>query len=323
VEKKRLILIGMRAGVHSIALLLFILATLPSQSQDFTNTLWESSQVQSGIEHARAELEKANAIARAAITQGTSGLPTTQKIEEAYRLASRPELSGFSSISASQILFGDFRAGFTLPTNELANRNTNIAFRRANNFLVVTSNETLPNLSASNSNIGMSKILQPQIQSTGTTSSLSQQDIDFLRSKGIDPSTAEYVDAGSENQKPTTPSDLKDAVLWMDTFMGMTNAMLPADLITMKKGFLRFRFGGQDYDYSGNFTVALNTPRKHKNAHLGFGSPDKAKFVILENVGGNTFPLPDVTIWEKSSGFIDVEAIGKEWIHSGGYTVSN
>jgi hypothetical protein len=67
----------------------------------------------------------------------------------------------------------------------------------------------------------------------------------------------------------------------------------------------------------------LNTPRQHKNPYLGLGSPETAKFVILENVGGNTFPLQNATIWEKSNGFIDVVALGKEWIYSGTYTIQN
>ena len=65
----------------------------------------------------------------------------------------------------------------------------------------------------------------------------------------------------------------------------------------------------------------LNTPRQHKNPYLGFGSPETANLVILENLGGKTLPLQSATIWEKSNGFIDAVALSKEWIHSGTYTI--
>jgi hypothetical protein len=152
-------------------------------------------------------------------------------------------------------------------------------------------------------------------------SRISQQDRELLISKGIDPDTVSYVDDDKQTAKPTQ-DPLKGAAIWMDNFMGMTNAMLQADLITAKKEFLRFSFSDKNYDFSGHFTVMLNTPRKHKNPSFGFGSPEKASIVMLENVGGNTFPLADATIWEKSSSFIILEAMGREWIHSGGYTIS-
>ncbi len=91
----------------------------------------------------------------------------------------------------------------------------------------------------------------------------------------------------------------------------------------MKTESLKFKFYGQTYDYSGHYTVILNTPRQHKNPYFGFGSPETANLIILENVGESTFPLQNATIWEKSSGFIDVVALGKEWIHSGTYTIQN
>lgn len=43
--------------------------------------------------------------------------------------------------------------------------------------------------------------------------------------------------------------------------------------------------------------------------------------MILENVGTESFPLTDATIWEKSKGFIDLTASDKEWVHSGTYTI--
>ncbi len=120
-----------------------------------------------------------------------------------------------------------------------------------------------------------------------------------------------------------TPADLKNAIVCMDSFLGMTNAMLPADVISMKPESLKFRMNGQDYNYSGHYTVTLNTPRQHKNPYFGLGSPEMAKILILEDWDGNALPLQNVTIWEKRSGFIDATAMGKEWIHSGTYTIQN
>ncbi len=120
-----------------------------------------------------------------------------------------------------------------------------------------------------------------------------------------------------------TPPDLKNAVVCMDSFLGMTNAMLPADVISMKPESLKFRINGQDYNYSGHYTVTLNTPRQHKNPYFGFGSPETAKILILEDWGGNALPLQNATIWEKHSGFIDATAFDKEWIYSGAYTIRN
>jgi hypothetical protein len=120
-----------------------------------------------------------------------------------------------------------------------------------------------------------------------------------------------------------TPPDLKNAYIWMDNFIGMTNANLMADVIGMKAETLKFRLYGKDYDYSGHYTVVLNTPRKHANPYFGLGSPETAKILILENVGGDTFPLQNATIWEKKSNFIDAVAMDKEWIYSGTYTIQN
>jgi hypothetical protein len=91
----------------------------------------------------------------------------------------------------------------------------------------------------------------------------------------------------------------------------------------MKAESLKFRLYGQTYDYSGHFTVMLNMPRQHKNPYFGFGTPPTAKIVILEDFGGDSLPVQNATIWEKSNGFIDVTALGKEWIYSGPYSVQN
>ena len=91
----------------------------------------------------------------------------------------------------------------------------------------------------------------------------------------------------------------------------------------MKADTLKFRLYDKDYDYSGHYTVMLNTPRKHANPYFGLGSPETAKILILENVGGDAFPLQNATIWEKKPNFIDAVTTDKEWIYSGTYTIQN
>jgi hypothetical protein len=53
----------------------------------------------------------------------------------------------------------------------------------------------------------------------------------------------------------------------------------------------------------------LITSRKHRAPLLRLGTPEKAKLIIINNFGGDAIPLPDATVWEKSNGFIDVEAL--------------
>jgi hypothetical protein len=127
----------------------------------------------------------------------------------------------------------------------------------------------------------------------------------------------------AEKAATPTPTDLKKAGIWMDNFMGMTNATIMADVISIKTEHLKFQLYGHTYDYSGHYTIMLNTPRQHKNPLLGFGTPSTAKLLILEDFGGDSLPLQNVTIWEKSSGFIDVTALDKEWVYSGPYTIQN
>jgi hypothetical protein len=155
------------------------------------------------------------------------------------------------------------------------------------------------------------------------------EDVAYFRAQGYTDAEiqASYKPAQpSETQKTplsSTPSDLKSAGIWMDTFLGMTNANIVADVISMKPESLKFRLYGQNYDYSGHYTVMLNTPRKHTNPYFGLGSPETAKILILENVGADTFPLQNATIWEKKPNFIDAVAMDKEWIYSGTYTIQN
>ena len=115
-----------------------------------------------------------------------------------------------------------------------------------------------------------------------------------------------------------------NGIAFMDSFLGTTNFCVPSDnVISMKPDALQFQINGKTYDYSGHYAVMLRTPRKHKNPMFGFGTPDKAKLIIIDDFNGEAMPLPDATIWEKSNGFIDVEALGKEWIYSGTYTIQN
>jgi hypothetical protein len=156
---------------------------------------------------------------------------------------------------------------------------------------------------------------QPTASAT-PNQNLSPEDIEFLKSKGIDPSTASYA-------TPEQMSPLNGAMVCLDSFMGETNTTIAADVISMKPEVLKFRLFGKDFNYSGHYTVMLNTPRQHKNPFFGLSSPETANLVILENVGGDSWPLQNATIWEKSKGFIVVTALNKEWIHSGTYTIQN
>ena len=169
--------------------------------------------------------------------------------------------------------------------------------------------------------------LQSQTNTNPSSSAkLTPADRAELISRGYDPDTFVPDNQGQKPQQPNlspTPSDLKKAVVCMDSFLGMTNAMLPADVISMKPESLKFRINGQDYNYSGHYTVMLNTPRQHKNPYFGFGTPETAKVLILENWNGDMLPLQNAIMWEKSSGFIDAVALGKEWIYSGTYTIQN
>jgi hypothetical protein len=162
---------------------------------------------------------------------------------------------------------------------------------------------------------------------------LTPEELQYLAQQGVDTNKLQGIVAiydASElrhqvsdvNQTPT-PANLKNAGIWMDSFLGETNTTIAADIISMKPDTLKFRLAGQDYNYSGHYTVVLNTPRQHKNPYFGFGSPETVKLVILEDFGGESMYLPNATIWEKRDGFITVVALGREWIYSGDYTIQN
>jgi len=152
-----------------------------------------------------------------------------------------------------------------------------------------------------------------------------QEELQQLQARGYDTSGyhGEEVDIPEQpvaNTSPT-PDALKKAVVYMNAFLGIKDAMIVADVISMKTDTLRFRFRGQDFDYSGHYTVLLTTPREHKTPYFGFGSPEVAKRVVLEDFRGKALPLPNPTFVERSAGFINVLSGGKEWIYSGPYSV--
>ncbi len=157
---------------------------------------------------------------------------------------------------------------------------------------------------------------------------LTKEEADWYKSQGYNPQdiTVELPDnsptgQSQTNTAPVSPADLKNAVIWMDNFMGMTNVNIMADVISVKTESLKFCLSGQTYDYSGHYTVVLNKPRQHSKPYFGLGTPATAKLVILEDVGGESMPLQDTTIWDNSNGFIDLTALNKEWLYSGSYTI--
>ena len=135
------------------------------------------------------------------------------------------------------------------------------------------------------------------------------------------PQTSKQPDRDAENAtlKPTpmpvitvqAPEQPQvNGIAYMDNFLGEKNFCIPSDnIINMKTDALKFQINGTTYNYSGHYAVMLITPRKHRAPLLGFGTPEKAKLIIINNFGGDAIPLPNATVWEKSNGFIDVEAL--------------
>lgn len=196
-----------------------------------------------------------------------------------------------------------------------------------------------------------------QSQTVTNQNNFTAADLAELKAKGLDPSQVETVSAitningdvippetvayfrsqgytdeeiRTECRPPEkqaklspTPPDLKGSCIWMDNFIGITNACIVADIISIKPETLKFRVYGSDYTYNGHYAIMLNTPRKHANPYFGLGSPETVKVLWLENVGGEAFPLQNATIWEKSSGFLDATTTSKEWIYSGIFTIQN
>ena len=146
---------------------------------------------------------------------------------------------------------------------------------------------------------------------------MTPEDREFLIKQGLDPDSA--VIATNYQQQPQV-----NGIAYIGTFYGETNFAVPSDyVVSMKPSAIQFKINGQTFDYSGHFAMMLNAPRKHFNPLLGLGTPEKGKMVIIDDFGGQAMWLPNATIWEKSDGFIDFEAMGKEWIYSGAYTIQN
>jgi hypothetical protein len=109
--------------------------------------------------------------------------------------------------------------------------------------------------------------------------------------------------------------------------LGTGKSALVGDVISMKRDSLKFNINGNEFSYSGHYSILVMTPRKHKAPYFGLGSAETAKFLTLEDFfkdqSDPNMILPNATIWEKSDGYIVAEAAGKEWIHSGNYTITN
>lgn len=131
-------------------------------------------------------------------------------------------------------------------------------------------------------------------------------------------------DTAAAQTQPEQPQEPM-ALVYLDQFMGSANTSIPvkvADLISIKTDQLKFRFGGQSYDYSGHYAILFPQARKHSGSILGFGGPTKAKYVFIHS-SGLDMPMQDATVWESKGGFIDVEAMGHEFICSGSFEVQN
>ncbi len=200
------------------------------------------------------------------------------------------------------------KAKYLTATNQTAEQraqdaNANLTFRQVS---LASNKNPIPTQNTLNSN--------PNLVPT-QNAKLTQEDKAYLRSQGIDPANVTVQDAAQPQV---------NGIAFMDSFLGTTNFCVPSNnVISMKPDALKFQINGKTYDYSGHYAVMLNTPRKHKTPMFGFGTPEKVKLIIIDNFGGESMPLPDATIWEKNGGFIDVEALGKEWIYSGTYTIQN
>jgi hypothetical protein len=120
---------------------------------------------------------------------------------------------------------------------------------------------------------------------------------------------------------------LTNVLIYVDHFLGSGKSALVGDVTSMKRDALKFSINGNEFDYSGHYSILVPTPRKHKAPYFGFGSTETAKFLTLEDFfkdqSDSNMVLPNATIWEKSDGYVVAEAAGKEWIHSGNYTITN
>lgn len=188
---------------------------------------------------------------------------------------------------------------------------------------------------ATNTKVADGLAIAPEVKKTNPRLiPLTPEQAEYLRAQGLDPD--KYAidpdllahQSGQQPQQSTVASaqkGLDNAMIYLDHFLGSGKTMVAGDVINLKRDALKFSCMGKEYDYSGNYSICLNTPRQHKNSHFGLGSVETAKILTLEDffkgTPNGTIMLQDAKIWEKSSGFIVAEAMGKEWIHSGSYTI--
>jgi hypothetical protein len=212
---------------------------------------------------------------------------------------------------------------FSLQAQTVTNAPSDLVNSNQNNFTPAEITE----MQAKGIDPRYATIIQPITNREGHV--ILAQDVADLKSQGWteeEIANAQIVQTNQITLSPTPP-DLKNALVCIDNFLGGGKTGFPADVISIKKGALKFRFGGRDFDYSGNFSVLLTTPRQHKNPYFGFGKPETAKLLTLgdffKGETDGTMILQSATIWEKSDGFIDAVAGDKEWILSGDYTITN
>ena len=156
-----------------------------------------------------------------------------------------------------------------------------------------------------------------EVSTTPQTRPLTPDEAAYVKSQGQNPEGM-VVQTQPQVQEPV-------ALVYLDQFMGSANTSIPVkitDLITIKPDQLQFRFGGQSYDYSGHYAILFPEARKHSGSFLGMGGPSKAKYVFIHS-SGLEMPMQDATVWEKKAGFIDVEAMGHEFICSGSFEMQN
>jgi hypothetical protein len=65
---------------------------------------------------------------------------------------------------------------------------------------------------------------------------------------------------------------LTNVLLYVDHFLGSGKTALVADVISLKHDALKFRINGNNFDYSGHFSILLITPRKHTKPYFGLAA---------------------------------------------------
>ena len=151
-------------------------------------------------------------------------------------------------------------------------------------------------------------------------------DVDDLKSQGYsyeDIDRAQVLSPTLPSQSPSNPGDPQSpkTLVCMDYFLGVTNAVVAADVLSAQPQYLKLRLNGRDCSYVGNYAVMFSSLYAHKNPAAELRPPELADSVVLRDVNGDTFPLQNVTILERQRNFIDVLVAKREWINSGPYTI--